>query len=658
MIKPIWQPSKLRVAQANISHYLDYLSDNYALEFTDYSSLHRWSIDNRAQFWASIWDFCGVIGDPGEQELIKGNHILEDRFFPSAKLNFAENLLQRQDHDDAMVFWAEDKVGQRIIWKELYEEVSRLRQALIELGIKSGDRIAAYMANTPQTVIAMLACTSLGAIWCSCSPDFGEQGVIERFAQIEPTLLFAHTHYYYTGKKIDNSGKINKIATKIKSLNHIIITSYGTEPLADSNSAPEGSQWLYWHELLRPYQSQPIEFERFPFHHPLYILFSSGTTGIPKCIIHSAGGTLLQHLKEHQLHCDVKPNDRLFYYTTTSWMMWHWLVSGLASKATLLLYDGSPTHPNDSMLFMFADAEDMTLFGTSAKFIDTLAKNNARPAQVHSLETLRTITSTGSTLSPEHFDYVYQHIKSDVQLSSISGGSDIISCFVLGNPMTPVYRGEIGCAGLGMAVEVFDAEGQAVQQQKGELVCTKAFPSMPIGFWNDPNHSKYHSAYFEKYPNTWAHSDFAEITDQQGFIIYGRSDTTLNPGGVRIGSAEIYRQVEQIPQVRDSVVIGEQWHDDIRIILFVQLSEGVYLDMALIEAIKNQIRFGATPRHVPDLIYQVDDVPRTRSGKIAELAVKAVVEGKEVKNAGALANPEALDCYKHLVKHHHRKLVM
>jgi len=658
MEKPIWQPSENRISQANLTNYQDYLSDNYGLKFNDYRELHQWSIDNRAQFWASIWDFCDVIGDPGEQALINVNSILEDRFFPSASLNFAENLLQRQDHDDAMVFWAEDKTGQRVIWKELYDEVSRLRQALLELGIKPGDRVAAYMANTPQTVIAMLACTSLGATWCSCSPDFGEQGVIDRFEQISPTLLFAHTHYYYAGEQFDNTNNINGITKTLKTLNHIIIAPYGTDPVVENTSCAADKQCLYWHELLAPYQAQPIEFERFPFHHPLYILFSSGTTGMPKCIVHSAGGTLLQHLKEHQLHCDVKPNDRIFYYTTTSWMMWHWLVSGLASKATLLLYDGCPTHPNDSMLFMFADAEDMTLFGTSAKFIDTLAKNHARPAQVHSLESLRTITSTGSTLSPEHFDYVYQHIKGDVQLSSISGGSDIISCFVLGNPLQPVYRGEITCAGLGMAVEVHNTEDQAVQQEKGELVCTKAFPSMPIGFWNDTDHSKYHAAYFEKSPNIWAHGDFAERTERQGFIIHGRSDTTLNPGGVRIGSAEIYRQVEQIPCVLDCVVIAHQHQGDLQIILFVQLSEGSTLDMALIETIKQQIRTGTTAHHVPDLIYQVADVPRTRSGKIAELAVKATVEGNEVNNLNALANPEALDCYKNIVKQHHKKVIL
>jgi len=646
MNAPIWQPSQHRITHANLTNYLDYLSDNYALKFTGYSELHQWSISNRAQFWASIWDFCDVIGDPGEQELIKGNGMLEDCFFPTAKLNFAENLLQRKDHSDAMVFWAEDKTGQRVNWKELYDEVSRLRQALLELGVKSGDRIAAYMANTPQTVIAMLACTSLGATWCSCSPDFGEQGVIDRFAQIEPTLLLAHSHYYYAGKKHNNTLKINKISSALKTLNKVIIAPYGTDPLVHNALGIEDKQWLYWQELLAPYQAQSIEFERFPFHHPLYILFSSGTTGIPKCIVHSAGGTLLQHVKEHQLHCDVKPNDRLFYYTTTSWMMWHWLVSGLASRATLLLYDGSPTHPNDSMLFMFADAEDMTLFGTSAKFIDTLAKNQARPAQLHSLETLRTITSTGSTLSPEHFDYVYQHIKSDVQLSSISGGSDIISCFVLGNPLMPIYRGEITCAGLGMAVEIRDEAGKGTEQQKGELVCTKAFPSMPIGFWNDDNGSKYHAAYFEHFPDIWAHGDFAETTDHQGFIIHGRSDTTLNPGGVRIGSAEIYRQVEQIPAVLDSVVISQPWQRCERIVLFVQLHEGCSLDASLIEQINLQIRSGATPRHVPALIVQVDGVPRTRSGKVAELTVKAIIEGQAVKNISALANPEVLESYK------------
>lgn len=658
MNDPIWQPSQHRITRANLTNYLDYLSDNYALMFADYSELHQWSIDNREQFWASIWDFCGVIGDPGEQELIKGLSMLEDRFFPGAKLNFAENLLQRKDHADAIVFWAEDKTGQRVSWKELYDEVSRLRQALLELGIKPGDRIAAYMANTPQAVIAMLACTSLGATWCACSPDFGEQGVIDRFAQIKPKLLFAHSHYYYAGKKIDNTNKIKSIANTLKSLNKVIIAPYGTDSFVVNAPDIKDKQWLYWQDLLAPYQTQPIKFERFPFHHPLYILFSSGTTGIPKCIVHSAGGTLLQHLKEHQLHCDVKPNDRLFYYTTTSWMMWHWLVSGLASNATLLLYDGSPTHPNDSMLFMFADAEDMTLFGTSAKYIDTLTKGQARPAQVHNLESLRTITSTGSPLSPEHFDYVYQHIKSDVQLSSISGGSDIISCFVLGNPLMPIYRGEITCAGLGMAVEVRDEAGKGIKQQKGELVCTKAFPSMPIGFWDDADGNKYQNAYFNKFPGIWAHGDFAETTNHQGFIIHGRSDTTLNPGGVRIGSAEIYRQVEQIPAVLDSVVIAKQLPEDVQIILFVKLPEGHTLDMALIDAIKKQISLGATPRHVPDLIYQVADVPRTRSGKIAELAVKAVVEGRKVENLNALANPEALECYKNIVPQQHRRLIL
>jgi len=658
MKTPIWQPSELRIARANLSAYLDNIKDNYELEGNDYQSLHRWSVDNRESFWASIWDFFVVLGDRGARVLLESDRMIDERFFPDAKLNFAENLLRRRDSDDAIIFWAEDKLHRRLSWRQLYDEVSRLQQAFKGLGLKPGDRVAAYMANTPETVIAMLACTSLGATWCSCSPDFGVQGVIDRFEQLAPKILIAHDSYYYAGKHFDNTIKINEIENKLSSINQVIIVPYsGVINDEETNNNTNESQ-LRWHDLLAPYHAGSIEFPRFSFNHPLYILFSSGTTGVPKCIIHSAGGTLLQHLKEHQLHCDIKPDDRVFYYTTTGWMMWHWLVSALASKATLVLYDGSPCYPTNTILFDYADAADMTLFGTSAKFIDMLKKQQARPMQTHCLESLRIITSTGSTLSPEHFDYVYNHIKTDVQLASISGGTDILSCFVLGNPLAPVYRGEITCPGLGMAVAVWDSKGLSVNQAKGELVCTKAFPSMPSGFWNDENRRKYHAAYFETFANTWSHGDYAEITDHHGIIIHGRSDTTLNPGGVRIGSAEIYRQVELVPQVQDSVVIGHQWQDDVQIILFVQLREGHSLDMALIDTIKKQIRLGATPRHVPDLIYQVADVPRTRSGKIAELAVKAVVEGQEVKNLSALANPEALDGYKNLVQHHHRKLIM
>lgn len=655
--QPIWIPSELRCAQANLNAYFDYLEDSCALEFADYQALHDWSISERDKFWISVWDFCEVQGDKGSPTLIEGEGMFDDRFFPTATLNFAENLLRRRDSDDAIIFWAEDKIHRHISWCELYDEVSRLQQALQNLGLQPGDRVAAYMANTPETVIAMLACTSLGAIWCSCSPDFGVEGVLDRFAQLEPKILLAHDSYVYGGEKFDNTSKINEIADKLSSLKHTVIAPYARHATTGSHT-DTFKPYLQWDDLTGLYQPQTIKFTRFPFDHPLYILFSSGTTGIPKCIIHSAGGTLLQHLKEHQLHCDIKPDDRVFYYTTTSWMMWHWQVSALASNATLLLYDGSPRYPTDNILFDYADTEDMTLFGTSAKFIDTLNKQQLCPLKTHGLESLRTITATGSTLSPEHFDYVYRSIKNDVQLASISGGSDIISCFVLGNPLAPVYRGEITCAGLGMAVAVWDSKGQPIHQKKGELVCSKAFPSMPLGFWGDEKQKKYQAAYFETFPGIWAHSDFAEISAHNGFIIHGRSDTTLNPGGVRIGSAEIYRQVEQMPEVVDSVVIGEQYQEDMRIILFVQLQQGISLDMALIERIKQQIRSGATARHVPDLIYQVVDVPRTRSDKIAELAVKAVVEGREVQNLTALANPEALSCYKNLVKQHHRKLIL
>lgn len=660
MKKPIWQPSELHIAQTNLSAYQDFLWDDYAFEFADYQTLHHWSVTEPGTFWSSIWDFCEVIGDKNDPAFIPGKGMLDARFFPNARLNFAENLLRRHDSEDAIVFWSEDKhkLHRRLCWRQLNELVSRLQQAFQALGLTAGDRVAAYMANTPETVAAMLAATSLGAIWCSCSPDFGGQGLLDRFEQLEPKLLIAHDGHFYAGKCKNNIRNINILTDKIKSIDKVIIVPYDYLCVSANDENELTSDYTLWEDLLAPYQAGDINFPRFPFNHPLYILFSSGTTGLPKCIVHSAGGTLLQHLKEHQLHCDIKPNHRILYYTTTSWMMWHWMVSALASKATLMLYDGSPVYPSETVLFDYIDTEDVTLFGTSAKFIDNLSKNRCRPEETHNLETLRTIASTGSTLSPEHFDYVYEHIKEDVQLSSISGGTDIISCFVLGNPAQPVYRGEITCAGLGMAVDVVDEQGQPVQEQKGELVCSKPFPSMPIGFWNDTAGQKYRTAYFERFPGLWNHGDFAEITAQGGFIIHGRSDTTLNPGGVRIGSAEIYRQVEQIPEVLDSVVIGKQHLNDQQIILFVQLREGAHLNIALIERIKTQIREGATPRHVPDLIYPVDAVPRTRSGKVAELAVKAVVEGREVKNLSALANPEALDGYRNLVPLAHKRAIL
>lgn len=648
MNQPIWQPSELRIAHANISAYQDFLWDSYDLKTQDYQTLHHWSVKETAAFWSSIWDFCDVIGDKGSRVCVNDNDMFNARFFPDAKLNFAENLLRRHDSDDAIVFWSEDKhkLHRRLCWRQLNEEVSRLQQAFKALGLKPGDRVAAYMANTPEAVVAMLACTSLGAIWCSCSPDFGEQGVLDRFQQLSPKILIAHDGYFYAGKCHNNIRNINKLTNTINSIDQLIIVPYDYLCVSIEDEHEIQHPHTLWEALLAPYQANILDFPHFPFDHPLYILFSSGTTGKPKCIVHSVGGTLLQHLKEHQLHCDIKPNHRILYYTTTSWMMWHWMVSALASKATLMLYDGSPHYPSDAVLFDYIDTEDVTLFGTSAKFIDTLNKNQFDPMQSHSLETLLLVASTGSTLSPEHFDFVYQHIKSDVQLSSISGGTDIISCFVLGNPAMPVYRGEITCAGLGMAVEIRDQEGHPIQQQKGELVCSKAFPSMPLGFWNDENRNKYHAAYFERFPGVWTHGDFAETTAQHGFIINGRSDTTLNPGGVRIGSAEIYRQVERIPEVLDSVVVSQAFQSTSRTILFVQLRENIKLDSQLMERIKHEIRCGATPRHVPELILQVPGIPRTRSGKVAELAVKDTIEGREVKNLSALANPDVLQSYK------------
>lgn len=647
MNQSIWQPSELRTAHANISAYQDFLWDSCNIKLQDYPSLHRWSIEKTDDFWSSIWDFCDVIGEKGSRVFINKNEMFNSRFFPDAKLNFAENLLRRNDSGDAIVFWSEDKhkLHRRLCWRQLNNEVSRLQQAFKAMGIKPGDRVAAYMANTPETVIAMLACTSLGAIWCSCSPDFGGQGVLDRFQQLSPSLLIAHDGYFYAGKCHNNIRNINTLTNNIKSIHNLVIVPYDYLCVSIEDEHEIQHPHALWEELLEPYKPDKLDLPRFPFNHPLYILFTSGTTGKPKCIVHSTGGTLLQHLKEHQLHCDIKPNHRILYYTTTSWMMWHWMVSSLASKATLMLYDGSPHYPSDAVLFDYIDAEDVTLLGTSAKFIDTLSKNQFDPMQSHSLETLLLITATGSPLSPEHFDFVYQHIKSDVQLSSISGGTDIISCFVMGNPTMPVYRGEITCAGLGMAVEIWDENGHPTKEHKGELVCTKAFPSMPLGFWNDETRNKYHAAYFERFPRVWTHGDFAETTAQNGFIIHGRSDTTLNPGGVRIGSAEIYRQVARITEVLDSVVIEQAYQNKARMILFVQLREPTVLDDALTERIKHQIRYGATPRHVPELILQVTGIPRTHSGKIAEMAVKDTIEGRQVKNLTALANPEVLLSY-------------
>ena len=630
--KPLWTPDPARAARTGMAQFAA-----RAGGFSDYSALHRWSIEQRAEFWSLLWDFCGVRGDKGARMLVDGERMPGAQWFPDARLNFAQNLLREADDSDAIVFWGEDRVRRRYTRRQLHELVSRLQQALAAAGVGKGDRVAAYLPNLPEATAAMLATTSLGAIWSSCSPDFGVRGVLDRFGQIEPKLLFCADGYLYGGKEYDSQDKVREILAGLPTVEQCVVLDYlGTPATAGKALA----------EFVAPFAAKAVEFEQVAFNDPLYILYSSGTTGVPKCIVHGAGGTLLQHLKEHRLHSDVGPGDRVFYFTTLGWMMWNWLVSGLAAGATLLLYDGSPFVSRAKILFDFADAEGMTHFGTSAKFIDAIAKVGLHPARTHRLEALRAMLSTGSLLLPEGFDYVYRKIKPDLCLSSISGGTDIVSCFVLGNPTLPVWRGEIQCKGLGLAVEVFDDEGRSLVGEKGELVCTRPFPAMPLGFWNDPDGARYRAAYFEKYPNVWRHGDWCEITPHGGMVIYGRSDAVLNPGGVRIGTAEIYRQVESLDEVVEAIVIGQEWEGDVRVVLFVKLREGEALDENLINRIKKKIRDNATPRHVPDKVLQVADIPRTKSGKIVELAVRDVVHGRPIKNIEALANPEALEYFR------------
>ncbi|MBC7950632.1 MAG: acetoacetate--CoA ligase [Rhodospirillaceae bacterium] len=638
----LWQPAPERIAAANLTAFIRSVTERYGANVHDYSSLWRWSVAAPEKFWATVWDWTKIIGDGPGSIVVDDIHKMPGaQWFPEARLNFAENLLRRNDGHDAIVFWGEDKVKRRLSFAELHALVSRLQQALREAGVGVGDRVAGYMPNLPESVAFMLAASSLGAIWSSASPDFGVQGVLDRFGQIEPKVLVSADAYWYSGKSHSCLDKLPAIVAGMPSLTTVVIVPYVAER-ADISAVPKS---VHLADFLAPFAAKPVEYTRLPFAAPLYIMFSSGTTGAPKCIVHSAGGALIQHLKEHVLHADVKRDDRVFYFTTCGWMMWNWLVSALAAEATLLLYDGNPSALGGNILFDYAEAEAMTFFGTSAKWIDAIAKMGLEPAKTHKLEALRTLASTGSVLAPEGFDYVYAKIKADMQLASISGGTDIISCFMLGNPIGPVWRGEIQARGLGMKVEVFDDEGKPVQGEKGELVCTQAFPVMPIGFWNDPDGAKYHAAYFDKYPNIWCHGDWVELTEHDGIVVYGRSDATLNPGGVRIGTAEIYRQVEQFDEVLESLVIGQDWQADVRVVLFVRLRDGIKLTPTLTEAIKKKIRDNTTPRHVPAKVIPVGDIPRTKSGKIVELAVRDVVHGRPVKNKEALANPEALDLY-------------
>ncbi len=641
----LWEPSAARIQRSQLSQFLQQLDREQQRQFDNYADLHRWSVESPEAFWQSVWDFCDIrASQTSDQILVDGNQFPGARWFPDARLNFAENLLRNRSDKTALISRLENGRRETISYAGLYQQVSQLAQALRNAGVGRGDRVAGFMPNISETVIAMLASASIGAVWSSCSPDFGINGVMDRFGQIQPKVLFACDGYFYGGKTLDSLPRVSQIKAQISSIETLIIVPVSRT--AEEISLPEGA--TLWAETLAAYSPNDIEFDQLPFDHPLYIMYSSGTTGVPKCIVHSAGGSLIQHMKEHRLHTDLGSEDTLFYFSTCGWMMWNWLVSGLACEATLVLYDGSPFYPQPQSLMDMADEEGISIFGTSAKYIEALQKAGVKPAESHQLSALKAVLSTGSPLSDESFRYVYRHIKQDICLSSISGGTDILSCFVLGNPCLPVYEGEIQCLGLGMAVEVWDDDGNAVVGEKGEMVCTRPFPSAPIGFWNDPDNAKYRAAYFDTYPNVWAHGDYGEITEHGGMIIHGRSDAVLNPGGVRIGTAEIYRQVEKVADVVDSICIGQQYQGDVRVVLFVVLREGCTLDDTLRNTIRNTIRQETTPRHVPAKIIAVAEIPRTISGKIVELAVRDVVHGKTVKNVDALANPDALALFKDL----------
>jgi len=648
MSTQLWKPSEDRVRGTLLSHFLHRAEHRHGLDLSSYDAAWEWSVKQPDQFWRLVWDFCGVLseGDAGPA-LESGGELIDAAFFPEAELNFARNLLRRRGSGAAIVFHAESGERRELSWDDLHDNVARTSRALKKMGVGKGDRVAGFMPNMPETVIAMLATTALGAVWSSCSPDFGVQGVLDRFGQIEPKVLFCADGYSYNGKTFDSLSVVGELVALIPSVSKVIVAPYTA---ATPDLSALGDKGISYPDMLKSQSRGRIDYEPVGFNDPLCILFSSGTTGAPKCIVHRAGGVLLQHLKEHQLQCDVHPGDRVFYFTTCGWMMWNWLVSALASEATIILFDGSPFYPDGNRLATIAQRERVTHFGTSAKYLDACAKAGVQPAKTHDLKHLRTILSTGSPLSPDGFDYVYRDWKADFCLSSIAGGTDIVGCFVGGNPIGPVYRGECQKRHLGMDVQAFDEDGVAVQDQPGELVCRSPHPSMPWGFWNDPERKRYRAAYFGSYDNVWRHGDLIAVKDSGGVVFYGRSDATLNPGGVRIGTAEIYRQVERIPEVLEAVVVGQTWDDDVRVVLFVKLRENVSLDDALIQRIKSEIRTNATPRHVPAKVLAVSDIPRTKSGKIVELAVRDVIHGRAVRNRHALANPEALDLYKDLAE--------
>ena len=646
--KLMWVPSQAAIESAQITQFARYCLLRYGLKFNTYPEFYRWSCDSSEQFWSALWDWGGVRGRKGERILVDGDKMPGAAWFPDARLNFAENLLRRRTESDALVFWDETGFRSRKSHAQLHAQVSQCAQAMRAAGLKPGDRVAAFIPNMPETCVLALAAISIGAVWSSCSPDFGTDGVLDRFGQTEPKLLFCADGYLYNGKAHDSIARVKEIVARLPSVKQVVVVAYlDADP--DVSSIRNARRYADW---IAPYRAGEIEYAPLPFDHPLYILFTSGTTGKPKCIVHGAGGSLLSGLKMYKLHFDTRPDDRFYYYTTCNWVMWNLLFAGLAAEAALMLYDGSPFVRDAAITFDFCQAERFTQYGTSARFIDAVSKRGLKPRVTHDLSSVRMIVSTGSPLVPESYDYVYRDVKKDVCLSSISGGTDIMAGFADANPVLAVHRGELQCRGLGMDVRVYDEDARELIGEKGELVCVKPFPSMPVGFWNDPDGSKYHAAYFEKYPNVWCHGDWCELSARGTMIVHGRSDATLNPGGVRIGTAEIYGQVEKIDAVEESVAIGQLWPPerptDTRVVLFVKLRPGLVLDAKLEARIRMQIRDNTTPRHVPAKIVQVADIPRTRNGKVVELAVKSVVHGMPVKHTDALANPEALELFRGL----------